>query len=372
MTAATLAIPAESVAAAGLPGTFHTWPSRPLPDDQWSVLLRLCSERRLVGMLLTAVDRGLLAVTDAQTNEALEAQARAMAGALLLEDLLLDVATVMQGAGLDLRVIKGCAVGNLDYPQAEMRAYSDVDVLVRSDQVDEVLTTLAGAGLERVFHPPGKGWDSRFAKGALLRTTDGLELDLHRTFCTAPLGLQIDLGDLWEEYEQFTLAGQTLRALPRELRLLNAAYSGVVSDVTPSLATLRDIAQLALHPRLDGDRVRDLALRWGGGAVLATAVAETWRALRIGDMTGLSAWAQAYRPRPDELRTLALYRGSRSSETARALATLKILPGWRDRMRFGMTLAFADDAFAQASNSGKVGRVVRGVRQLRRAKNAAS
>lgn len=369
---ATLAVPAESVAAAGLPGTFHTWPSRALPQEQWSVLLRGCVQRRLVGLLLIAMDRGLMAATDDQIGEALEAQTRAMASALLLEDLLLDVAALVEKDGLDLRVIKGCAVGNLDYPQPEMRSYGDVDVLVRSEQVDDVLDTLTKAGLERVFRPPGKGWDSKFGKGALLRTTDGLELDLHRTFCTAPLGLQIDLQDLWEDDEEFTLAGQRLRALPREMRLLNAAYSAVVSDVTPSLVTFRDIAQLALHPQLDGLRVRELALAWGGGAVLATAISETWRALRVGDITGLSAWAQGYRPSPGELRTLALYRESRASETARALATLKVLPRWRDRMQFGLKLAFADDAYAQASSAGRVGRVVRGVRQLRRTRGVGS
>jgi hypothetical protein len=163
-----------------------------------------------------------------------------------------------------------------------------------------------------------------------------------------------------------------LRALPRELRLLNAAYSAVVSDETPSVATLRDIAQIALHPELDGARVRDLALAWGGGAVLAAAVTEAWDALRIGDITSLSAWAQGYRPRPDETRTLALYRRERASETARALATLRVLPGLGTKLRYGWSLAFADPGFTGASTAGPVGRLVRGARDLRRTRRAGT
>lgn len=371
MTTATLGVSAEGVAAAGLPGTFHTWPAQPLPAEEWAQLLRDCARQRLVGLLLLAVDRGLLPVEDHQLDEALEEQAKAMTGALLLEGLLLDTVAVLDSAGLDSRVIKGCAVANLDYPAPEQRAYSDVDLLVRAEEVADVLATLTAAGLSRVFQPPTRGWDRRFGKGALLRSQDGLELDLHRTLATAPLGLLLRLDDLWVEPARLVLGGRSLKALPRELRLLNAAYSAAVGDTVASVATLRDLAQLALHPDLDTGQVRELATSWGGGAVLAAAVRATWEALRIGDITGLSAWAAAYRPKPDELRILALYQGSRASETTRALATLTLLPGYWTRLRYGASLAFARSGYTRASTAGPLGRLVRGFRQLRTTKDTA-
>jgi hypothetical protein len=290
-----------------------------------------------------------------------------MASALVLEALLLEVVGLLEARGVDARVLKGLAVAHLDYASPEQRAFGDVDILVRSEQVTTAITLLGQHGLVRAYQPPTASWDRKFGKGALLRTNDGSELDLHRTFATAPVGLRIRLDDLWETSQPFAIGGVTVHALAREMRLLNAAYSAAVADTVPAPATLRDIAQIALHPDLDTAAVKDLASRWGGRAVLASAVSSAWRQLRIADVTALSAWAETYRPTDSERREIALYQTVRSSETARALATARMLPSTAMRIRFLWSLAAADADFAANARHRGLARLLHAARDLRRA-----
>jgi hypothetical protein len=360
-----------AVAAFGLAGTAHSLPGESLDAVAWQELRTGVSAKRLNGLLLSAIDSGELPASEAQHDQALEDQSRAMSGALLLEDLLLRVTGLFTVAGIASRALKGSAVAHLDYPSPDLRAYGDIDVLVRSDDFDRAAAALREAGMRRVFQPPRPGWDRRFGKGAMFRCADGLEVDLHRTFCTPPLGLRIDLGDVWADSEPLWIAGQVVEALPHEVRLLNAAYSGAVSDTDPRLSTLRDIAQLALHPRLDTRLVRELATRWRGQAVLAFAVHAAWRTLLIGDVTALSSWAERYRPSADEARELALYQQHRASETARALATARMLPSLSARASYLWALAHPDAEFTRATPRGALRRLTHGLADLRRTRRSA-
>lgn len=367
MTATTTGLTVASVAALGLPGTEHAYPGQPLAGEAWAHLRRETREHRLTGLLLAAVDKGQVPVTPEQREDLVTDQVRAMSLALVLEDLLLEVAELLAAHDLDVRVIKGPAVAHLDYPAPEMRSYGDIDVLLRSSQFNDAVRVLEGHGLARLYPAKSPVWDRRWAKGVTLRTSDGTELDVHRTLATPPVGLRVDLDDLWSRGEEFSVGGRTVTALAREHRLLSAAFSASVGDTEPSCATLRDVAQLVLDSRLDPALVRDTATRSGAGAVLAQAVATTWRVLRIADVTALSAWADRYRPTEVEHRELALYQHHRVTETARAMATLRMLPGVTERARFLWVVAGPSSGFRSTSTRGARERMVRAVSDLRSA-----
>ncbi len=370
MTVTSAAPSPASVASLGLAGTEHSVPGAPVADTDWVAFRSTVRAGRLTGVLLAAVDAGAFPVTDDQRAGLVQDHLAAMSGALVLERMLLEVADAFDDRAIELRAIKGTAVAHLDYPAPEQRAYGDVDVLVRSEQIDDATRALADLGLTRAFQPPRPGWDARYGKGAMFRATDGSEVDLHRTFATPPMGLRIRLDDLWTSSQPLELGGRVVLALDRELRLLNACYSAAVADTEPALATLRDIAQLALHDDLDSTRVTELAYRWGGRAVLASAVRSTWTRLRIGDVTALSAWAERYRPSEVEVRELALYQQVRASETARALATAAMLPTLGSRAAYLWSLARPDAAFSRASRRTPWQRATRAARDLRRARRS--
>jgi hypothetical protein len=361
-----------AIAAYGLAGTFHTLPDRPLDDVAWADLRTHAREQRLTGLLNAAIDDFALPVTDEQREEALDDQTAAMAGALVLEDLLLSVVDDLNAAGIPSRVLKGCAVSHLDYRSPDHRIFGDLDLLVPSSHFDSAVELLARSGYVRPFTPPRPGWERRFGKGASFRAGDGREIDLHRTFCTGPMSVRMRLADIWSEpAEVYSLGGRALEALSRELRLMNAAYAAVLGDKVPPLPTLRDIAELALHPHLDTTQLLELARGWGGEAVLAAAMRSAWSELAIGDVTALSTWADHYRPSAAETRTLALYHTEGVTETARALATAQAIPNVLTRATYLWGLARANPQFASRSKRGPVQRVTHAVSSLRRIRREA-
>jgi hypothetical protein len=372
MIEATDTVPLGAIAAHGLPGTFHVFPVRPLADAEWSALRSGARQQRLTGLLLAAVDDDAMPATREQRDDVVEDLTHQMAGALLLEDLLLSVVAALDRAGVPHRVMKGCAVAHLDYPSPDQRIFGDLDVMVPSAGFDTAVAVLSAEGHARPFTAPRAGWERRFGKGASFTAVDGREIDLHRTFCTGPYAVKIRLDDVWSAPgERYTLAGQQLEALPRELRLLNAAYGAILGDRTAPAPTLRDIAMLALHPDLDTSEVLGIAQRWGSEAVLAAAVTAAWQTLRIGDVTALSTWAGHYRPTAREAKDLALYHADDVTETVRALATAQAIPNLATRGIYLWGLARANPQFAARSKRGPVRRILHGVSRLRQIRHSS-
>ena len=355
-----------AVAAFGLPGTFHVFPESPLGVDAWATLREDARSSRLTGLLLAAIDDGQMPSTGDQRDAVLDDLTTQLAGSLVLEDLLLSVAGAFEEESIPYRVMKGSAVAHLDYPSPDQRIFGDLDLLVPSSHFDAAVALLTRQGHVRPFTPPRAGWERRFGKGASFRAKDGREIDLHRTFCTGPFAVWIQLDDVWSTPgETYLLGGRQLEALPRDMRLLNAAYGAVLGDRTPPAPTLRDVALLALHPDLETQRLLDLAARWEGEAVLAAAVVAAWDRLRIGDVTALSTWAAQYRPSTRETRSLALYHTDDVTETVRVLATAQAMPNLLARGAYLWGLARANPQFAARSRRRPLARVTHALSRLR-------
>lgn len=356
---------APAVAAVGLPGSLHAFPDHPLDPQAWARLLARAREQRLAGLLLSALDDGSLPSTEDQREAAATLHVEQMRTVLHLEAELLDAIDALRQVGVDVRVIKGSAVAHLDYPDPALRAFVDVDLLVRGSQFDLAVAALLRAGHTRRFPQPRPGFDARFSKGASFKTPRGAEIDLHRTFVMGPFGLDVVLDDLWKDSpEIFTVADVELPALSRECRLMHACYHAALGDVVARLVPQRDVAQLLLSGRLDRDRVRFLLERWRAQPVVALAVRTTWATLALADIVALSAWAHRYIPSPKAAQELALYHDPQARYAEKSLAAVRAIPSWRDRVAFVRALAFPDADYLQGRP--------RGVARLRRAALARS
>ncbi len=124
---------------------------------------------RIPGLLVRAILDGALAATPEQTEEAVLAHRASMVTALALEATLIRTAAVLQGAGIDYRVLKGTGVAHLDYPDPSLRSFGDVDLLVRSSQFDAAVEALVAVGHRRRFSEPRPGVRSPLRQGQLPR-----------------------------------------------------------------------------------------------------------------------------------------------------------------------------------------------------------
>jgi hypothetical protein len=365
VTATEIAALVRAVAAYGLPGSLLERPQQPLGTEDWSALLGEVRRQRLSGLLVQAVVDGALPAHDLQVAEAVDLHTRAMASTVLLESTLLDALDAMSAAGVEARVLKGSAVAHLDYPDPALRSFGDVDLLVRSDDVDTAVTALTEAGCRRRYPQPRPGFDAHFGKGASFWTPTGEEIDLHRTFAMGPWGLKIQLEDLWSgEPSTFRLAGRAVRALGAEERFMHACYHTVLGDSPPRLVPQRDVAQMILNGRINTDRVHDLVAAWNGEAVVAEAVRTTWQTLGIADVVELSAWAAGYVPSPRERHDLEVYVEGKASYAAKSAAAVRAIPGVRRKLSFLMALTFPKRSYLADRHSGLARRLGQGMAQV--------
>lgn len=346
----------------GLLGSRRSFPAEPLADAEFDGLLGRLTLHRLVGLAASAASVGQFQVTDAQADRLLAAHVEAMCVCLHLEATLLDVQAALAADGVVCRVVKGPASAHLDYADPTLRAFGDIDLLVRSEDFDTVSASLPDLGFHRSSPEPRPGFDRRFGKGATyLAASDGTNLDLHRTFVMGPLGLQVRLDELWDGEESFVLAGHRVSALAAPQRLLGACYNAIVGDRNPRLSTLRDIAQLVLGGEVMAGDVIEMARGWQASHVLALGIRAAWDKLDIADVVALSVWANSQSIPDAEVRALAVYHDEQAGYAGLSWATARLLPP-RERLAFLRALAFPAGGRLGSSGWGLTQRIRRAAR----------
>lgn len=347
-------IDAAAVARYGLAG-------RPEPccmtleSAGWPRLLSDVTNHNLTGMLVAMVVDGAAELSEGQEDSLVEAHRAAIARDLLVERTVLWAAGCLEGAGLDLRVLKGAAVAHLDYPDPALRSFADADILVRPEEWEAATEALEEAGARRDSREPRRGWDRRFAKCATFRTTEGFEVDLHRTFVFGPLGFSIGLRDLWSSSEPFELGGRKLKALEPEARWLHACYTAAV-DSPPRLVTLRDVAQLAGDDRLDRTRLDQLVSGWQAAGVVRRAVDLTGEVLGVGVPEPVRAWAQELAVTRREADTLRAYTDPGDRYVRLAVAAIRAVPGWGAKAAYAAGLLWPEAGYVDYRYTGQLQR----------------
>lgn len=355
-----------AVAGHGLPG--RGFPAAPLSEEAWSALLTAAADHRVLGLLRSAVDSGALPATDAQRTGARSAHRRSLLRVLALERHLVSVTTLLSGAGVETRVLKGSAYAHLDYPDPALRSFVDLDLLFRPADIARAVSVLSSAGLTRILAEPRPGFDRRFDKGTTLRGPD-FEIDVHRTFVLGPWGFRVDLDALWASSDTFTIGGHPLTALSKPHRFLHACYHAALGDWPLRLGSLRDVAEL--HPA-DEHGLLDLAGSWGVQAVVAAAVADSTRLLGLPVTGPLRTWARQYVPTSREVRWLGLHTRANKTFAAQAVATLPVLPGLREKAAYLRALLLPDSSYRADRHTSALSRLRFGVREAVRGRGKSA
>lgn len=331
---------AGALAAHGLPGAPAIGPG-PLDDSAWATLVRTLIAERLVPVASYAVADGAFVVTDLQRVELLAAHERAMSLTLVLERRLLGAVADLTAAGIDVRVLKGPAVGRLDHPDPSWRAFGDVDLLVPGASFDAAARVLTERGAERRFAEVRPGFDARFGKAVTYVDPAGIQVDLHRTFATGAFGLRVDLPALFATRDAVVIGGVEIATLARRHRFLHACFHAALGDQEPRLVALRDVAQFVLATDLDLDAARAEARAWGAEAVVARAVRLAWDRLGLAPHAA-AEWARNFVPSRREARALAAHTSPDRSYASQVVAGVSSVPGIAGRITYVRALLLPD------------------------------
>jgi Uncharacterised nucleotidyltransferase len=348
--------------------------SEPLPEasldhGSFAELMAIMGSERTIAQLGAAADRGLVALSEAQSRELAHAHEQAMRSCVLLERSLGLVGEWLDAAGVPFRVLKGPAVARLDYADPSWRAFGDLDLLVPDEHYDAALAVLHDHGGTRRYAEARPGFDRRFGKGSCVVLPDATEIDLHRTLAAGAFGLTIPLHELFESPAVLRIGGKQYEGLSRHHRFLHACYHAALGDAVPRLATLSDIALMASTPLLDVDDVVARARRWRGEAVVAHAVKLTW--LRLGlAPSKLSLWAFAHDADRYQARALTAYLGFGRSYARQAMSGVSALHSPTEKVAYVRTLLVPQRGYVQDRDGSYTLRLRRAVQVFNESRRA--
>ena len=339
-----MTVAGAAVAAYGLPSAHSL---EHADRSEFGALLAECERERLTGLLARAVRDGQVVVTDDERDE-LEGVFRSwLTHALRVEQLVLEVTSELDRAGIDTRVLKGVALSHTAYPDPSDRVFGDVDLLVPGHELRRAAEVLG-----RRFDAPRAqpelrpGFDDRFGKEVMLRV-HRIEVDLHRTFVEGAYGLTVQLDDLFAPPYRFPLGGHEFDALPQPQRLLHACYAAALGDWPPRLMSLRDVAQLLLKEQPHIVDVLTMARRWRAEAVVARAVVTAWEVLALTQRPPIVNWAFNYTPGRTDRMLLAAHEGPARAFTRHA-AAIVVLTDMEARLAYLRAIMFPQRSYLEA------------------------
>lgn len=321
-------------------------PSSALDDDAWDDLVRETEAHRTLGWLSWAVADGRLPVADAKVQPLFERHAELMTKALVLEREAMNLAGLVGANSSPPIALKGVASANVDHPEASLRVFEDIDLLVPADEIDDVVSILRRHGCERDLPPRRAHWDRRFAKDIAMVAPSGAEIDLHRTLVPGPFGFSIDLDELRDGVESVPLGSSTVCVLGVEQRVLAAALALTVGEAEPRASAALDMLAALAQPSLDPVRLDRLAGSWRIEALLVEAL--RW----CEDNLGAGAVPGPFRTHLDSSVRgrwwRRVYRSAGGSNTATLLAAPFGMRRLRDRLAYLAGLLWPDATYRLA------------------------
>ncbi len=334
----------------------------PVPTGQAEALVDLAVGHGLTGQLVAALDAGAIDVPEPVHHHAVDAHEGSLWWCLLVERRLLEIDQWFRNAGgVDYRVVKGPAVAHLDEIDPSLRSYGDLDLLVAGPSMDRALEVLMAHGAVRARPAQRPGFDARFAKGIGTRFNDGIEVDVHRSFCDGAHGFRIPLDRVFATAEQFAIGGRPLPTPAKAHRALHACYHAVIGSSTPPLRTLRDLGWYLSDTDLPPVVLAAEAQAWRGEAVLAQAVRITLDTLHL-PLPSWRAWLARTPIDPAESRLIE--RDREPTNLPFRWSTVRELR-WPDRAAFAWAVAFPSPEVLRARGQTPVSRVVNGIRRFR-------
>ena len=196
-------------------------------------------------------------------------------------------------------VLKGPVLAHGLYPDPLLRPFKDLDLLVPSARFEELVVALGRYGYVRSRPEPVPGFDALVGKALVLVHPGGVVIDLHRTLVSGIVGSSIDVDAIVADRIAVPVGPLEVPAPSWEVHLVECALHAVVEDGLARALSLRDVAQLALDPRLDVDVAIRIAARWQLTDVLAEGLSGSMEGLGLvppGELANVPAGPSTQAP----------------------------------------------------------------------------
>jgi hypothetical protein len=186
--------------------------------QQWDGLPAQAEAHGLVPLLYTHLQAAGIAIPPAIKQQLLGYYMQHAHATSVRTQVLTDILTCYQAAGIEALVLKGAALAQMVYPQPVLRPMRDIDILVRAEEVYRAYALLPQIG----FTPPqgahyGLGPDHHHLT-AIKRTADGfsVSVEVHHALHLNERGHPLRFDAYAPTAQCFMLGGVTAQTLGRE------------------------------------------------------------------------------------------------------------------------------------------------------------
>lgn len=311
----------------------------PLAPEDWRALLEEAEKRALT---LTLYYRLRVAHGEALVPEWVWEHLQTVYLAATARNMVMlhhaaGILRALQERGIEVIVLKGLYLVEQVYPEIGLRTFSDLDLLVRREQLADALTLMQNQGyrLSTWYDPQAQNTDIKHLPP--LEKAQYPTLELHWSILEEDEPFEIEAAGLWERAVETTIAGVKTRALDSEDFLLHLALHFTYQHrLRGGLRNLYDIAEVLEQrmARMNWQKLLATAQQWGAQRV-------TWLTFQLVEgVTGVTA--------PKEVMTALLPEGADSYAVGAALEQA----GSLDDAWAGLTPDLA--AFSAAGFFGKI------------------
>lgn len=311
----------------------------PLAPEDWRALLEEAEKRALT---LTLYYRLRVAHGEALVPEWVWEHLQTVYLAATARNMVMlhhaaGILRALQERGIEVIVLKGLYLVEQVYPEIGLRTFSDLDLLVRREQLADALTLMQNQGyrLSTWYDPQAQNTDIKHLPP--LEKAQHPTLELHWSILEEDEPFEIETAGLWERAVETTIAGVKTRALDSEDFLLHLALHFTYQHrLRGGLRNLYDIAEVLEQrmARMNWQKLLATAQQWGAQRV-------TWLTFQLVEgITRVTA--------PKEVMTALLPEGADSSAVGAAFEQA----GSLDDAWAGLTPDLA--AFSAAGFFGKI------------------
>lgn len=282
----------------------------PLAPEDWRALLEEAEKRALT---LTLYYRLRVAHGEALVPEWVWEHLQTVYLAATARNMVMlhhaaEMLKALQERGIEVIVLKGLYLVEQVYPEIGLRTFSDLDLLVRREQLADALSLMQNQGyrLSTWYDPQAQNTDIKHLPP--LEKAQHPTLELHWSILEEDEPFAIEAAGLWERAVEATIAGVKTRALdPEDLLLHLSLHFTYQHRLRGGLRNLYDIAEVLEQ--------RSAKMNWQ--KLLATA--QQWGVQRVTWLTFQLLKAITRVPAPKEVMTALLPEGADSSAASAAL-----------------------------------------------------
>ncbi|NOX57653.1 MAG: nucleotidyltransferase family protein [Planctomycetes bacterium] len=243
-----------------------------IEDNAWDAITNYACTHGLAGLVLEAVSDREIQIDQAHRTLLAQSAARIAARNLHLQHHFGQLATCFAQAGVEIMVLKGMALNHLLYDRLDLRPMTDVDLLLRPEDVTKAMRVLEQAGCIAGEPLVRDDFFPRFYYEREFRPADApdVKFDVHARLFRPWRYRTVPADALWADARRLTMGDATITIPSHEGMLLHLCVHAACHGTTRMLWLL-DIHRYILRFRH--------CIRWSTFIHLAREWQVTWPSL---------------------------------------------------------------------------------------------